>query len=138
MFILDLQPNLKHWLDQQNLLTLDARSLVQSSCFSTLNGKMLLLPNISSPSKLLVPTKSQCVSNSREITVVSRLGKRKSCKAVSKRFRRVRGGLFKRRRPGKVHKQRKKSSWRRFRLRGNVLVKRKTHLILLNKMMYKY
>lgn len=118
--------------------TLDAQSLVQSSYFSSLNRKALLVANISSPSKLLVPAKSQFVSNSREITIVSRLGKRKSCKAVLKRFRRVRGGLLKRRRSGKIHKQRKKSSWRRFRLRGNVLVKRKTHIKLLNKMMFKY
>ena len=89
--------------------TLDAQRLVQSSYFSSLNRKALLVANISSPSK-----------------------------AVLKRFRRVRGGLLKRRRSGKVHKQRKKSSWRRFRLRGNVLVKRKTHIKLLNKMMFKY
>lgn len=74
----------------------------------------------------------------RTITVVSRLGKRKTCKAVLDRFRRVKGGYLKRWRSGMVKKQRKKSSWRKFRLRGSILVKRSTHLRTLNKMMYKY
>jgi len=74
----------------------------------------------------------------RSITTVSRLGKRKTCKAVLKRFRRVRGGYLKRWRSGMVKKQRKKSSWRKFRLRGSILVKRPSHLRTLNKMMYKY
>ena len=73
----------------------------------------------------------------RGITVVSRLGKRKSCKSVRRRFFRVKGGLLKRWRAGKVHKMRKKSSWRRFRLRGSVLVKNKSQLKTLNKMLYK-
>lgn len=74
----------------------------------------------------------------RTITLVSRLNKRKSCRAVLKRFRRVKGGYLKRWRSGMVHKQRKKSSWRKFRLRGSVLVKNKTQLKTLNKMMYKH
>ena len=74
----------------------------------------------------------------RTITVVSRLGKRKTCKSVLKRFRRVKGGYLKRWRSGMVKKQRKKSSWRKFRLRGSILVKRPSQLRTLNKMMYKY
>jgi len=74
----------------------------------------------------------------RHITSVSRLGKRKSSKSVLKRFRRVKGGFLKRWRSGMVHKQIKKSSWRKFRLRGSILVKRPSHLKTLNKMMYKH
>ena len=89
--------------------------------------------------KSLYPVTSNVqVQQVRYITVISRLGKRKSCKSVLKRFRRVKGGLLKRWRAGMVHKQRKKSSWRRFRLRGSVLVKNKTQLRTLNKMMYKH
>lgn len=83
-------------------------------------------------------TLSPLVQTCRNITIVSRLGKRKSCKSVLKRFRRVKGGYLKRWRSGMVHKQRKKSSWRKFRLRGSVLVKNKTQLKTLNKMMYKH
>lgn len=82
----------------------------------------------------------QCAVNligTRGITVISRLGKRKTCKSVRKRFFRVKDGYLKRWRTGKVHKQRKKSSWRRFRLRGSVLVKNKSQLKTLNKMMAK-
>ena len=75
---------------------------------------------------------------SRSVTLVSRLGKRKSVKSVTKRFRRVKGGFLKRWRSGKTHLMRKKSSRRRWRLRGSVLVKSKTHLKVLNKMMYKH
>ena len=89
---------------------------------------------------LMKPTRSllQQQQQMRSITTVSRLGKRKTCKAVLKRFRRVRGGYLKRWRSGMVKKQRKKSSWRKFRLRGSILVKRPSHLRTLNKMMYKY
>ena len=80
---------------------------------------------------------SPLVQACRNITVVSRCGKRKTCKAVLKRFRRVKGGLLKRWRSGKVQKMRKKNSWKRFRLRGSVLVTNKTQLKTLNKMMYK-
>lgn len=78
------------------------------------------------------------LQQSRTITIVSRLGKRKTSKSVLKRFRRVRGGYLKRWRSGMVKKQRKKSSWRKFRLRGSILVKRKSQLRTLNKMMYKH
>lgn len=85
-------------------------------------------------SRTLLPAVQIC----RTITVVSRLGKRKSCKSALKRFRRVKGGYLKRWRSGMVRKQRKKSSWRKFRLRGSVLVRNRAQLKTLNKMMYKH
>jgi len=92
-----------------------------------------LSKQVANPSTMLPLLHQSC-----NITVVSRLGKRKTCKSVLKRFRRVRGGYLKRWRSGMVKKQRKKSSWRKFRLRGSILVKRKSQLRTLNKMMYKH
>nr|XP_047133269.1 uncharacterized protein LOC124811527 [Hydra vulgaris] len=113
----------KHYYGNKNLYRMQSFFSISQNCLH----KNILLP----PSPLTY-------NQYKSITTKSRLGKIKSCKAVLKRFRRVRGGYLKRWRPGKHHKMLKKSSWRKFRLRGSILVKRKSHLRVLNKMMYKH
>eukprot|EP00111_Clytia_hemisphaerica_P006625 TCONS_00019180-protein len=107
----------------------------QSGFKAPLSNSSPLVQNVWRLSPLVTISQHQ---SKRTITVVSRLGKRKTCKSVLKRFRRVKGGYLKRWRSGMVKKQRKKSSWRKFRLRGSILVKRPSQLRTLNKMMYKY
>lgn len=70
----------------------------------------------------------------RGITMVSKKGKRKTCKAVAKRFIRTGKGKLKRWRCGKHHNQTKKSSRRKRFLRKPTYAS-KTQLKTLNKML---
>ena len=83
------------------------------------------------------PLFTACIRNevlSREITMVSKKGKRKTCKAVAKRFLRTGKGKLKRWRCGKHHNQSKKSSRRKRSLRKPTYAS-KTQLKTLNKML---
>lgn len=71
---------------------------------------------------------------SRRITTVSKKGKRKTCKAVAKRFIRTGKGKLKRWRCGKHHNQSKKRNRRKRFLRKPTYVS-KTQLKTLNKML---
>lgn len=71
---------------------------------------------------------------SRSITIMSKLGKRKTCKAVAKRFLRTGKGKLKRWRAGKNHLMMNKSNKRRKQLKKPTYVS-KQQLKLLNKML---
>ena len=70
----------------------------------------------------------------RNIVTYSKRGKRKSVKAVVKRFKRLGSGALKRWRSGKNHNMRKKSTNQKRRLRKPVIVKGR-QLRKLNKML---
>ena len=73
------------------------------------------------------------VSQTRNIVIFSKLGKRKTCKAVAKRFRRTGSGKLKYWPAGKTHNMLAKSNKKRRQLRKARYVN-KTQLKMLNKM----
>ena len=66
--------------------------------------------------------KSQSLVFKRNITIISKRGKRKTVKGVIKRFKRLGSGALKRWRSGKNHNMRKKSTNQKRRLRKPVIV----------------
>ena len=76
----------------------------------------------------------QSLEFQRKITIYSKRGKKKSVKAVVKRFKRLGSGALKRWRSGKHHNMRKKSTNQKRRLRKPVIVKGR-QLRKLNKML---
>ena len=73
------------------------------------------------------------VSQTRNIVIFSKLGKRKTCKAVAKRFCRTGSGKLKYWPAGKTHNMLAKSNKKRRQLRKARYVN-KTQLKMLNKM----